>query len=528
MLSLKDVSYLHPDKDVLFTHLNLNIAARQKVAIAGLNGVGKSTLLKIMAGKLLPISGVVTAENSPYYVPQVYGQFNHCTVAEALQIDRKLAALREISSGEMSEENLEILNDDWTIEDRAIQALQYWQLTDIDLRRDMSTLSGGQKTRVCLAGIQIHDPEILLLDEPSNHLDDSARQILNDFVDSFKGTLIIVSHDRNLLNSVNTIFELEAGKINIYGGNYEFYQQRKSIERQALDENVRAKEKTLRKAKETERESIERQQKLDARGKKRQEKAGLPTISMNTFRNNAEKSTAKLKHAHQGKIDSIADEIHILRNEIPDMDKMKLDFDQSQLHNGKQLVTAQSINHSYDTETVWKESFDLDIISGDRIALIGDNGSGKTTLINIILGKCSPSQGKITIAAIRYIYIDQDYSLINDSLTVYEQAQQFNESNIQPHEVNIRLHRFLFKKNDWDKACNTLSGGEKMRLLLCCLTISNAARDLLVLDEPTNNLDINSIEILTNAINSYKGTLLVVSHDRIFRESIGIKREIKL
>jgi len=192
------------------------------------------------------------------------------------------------------------------------------------------------------------------------------------------------------------------------------------------------------------------------------------------------------------------------------------------------LFTANDINFSYNMQPLWAENLGFEIKSGERIALKGVNGSGKTTLIKIILGNLEPPTGKVYRADNKSVYIDQDYSIIDNQLNVYEQAQKFNASALQEHEIKIRLSRFLFTKEDWDKSCNVLSGGEKMRLILCCLTINYQSPDIIILDEPTNNLDIQNIEIVTRAINEYEGTLIVVSHDEYFLEQVNIKRTIWL
>lgn len=528
MLILQSISYAHPNKDVLFDGISLSVGKHQKAALIGNNGTGKSTLLKIIAGILPPAGGSVKADARPYYIPQIFGQFNDLTVAEALRISDKLKALRSILEGEVSETNMTLLNDDWTIEERCREALLYWQLEDLDLSQQMHTLSGGQKTKVFLAGIAIHQPEIVLLDEPSNHLDSTGRALLYDFIRSTSCTLIVVSHDRSLLLLLDTVYELGKRGITVYGGNYEFYAEQKRIESQALDQDVRNKEKALRKAKETERESMERQQKLDARGKKKQEKAGLPTISMNTLRNHAEKSTSRMKEVHAGKTNTLSDELNALRKELPDTDKMKFGFDHATLHKGKILFTATDVNHGYAGRLLWEHALNFQITSGERIALKGPNGSGKSTLIRIILGTIQPQMGIAAAASGKYVYVDQDYSLISNELNVYEQVLQFNTTGLQEHEVKIRLNRFLFTKEYWHKSCATLSGGEKMRLMLCCLTIGNQAPDMIILDEPTNNLDIRNIEILTAAINEYQGTLIVVSHDQYFLEQVCAERTMLL
>ena len=528
MLTLQNISYTHPNKDLLFSNINLTVNNHEKTALIGNNGVGKSTLLKIIAGELQPTNGQISVETEPYYVPQIFGQFNHLTIAQALQIENKLNALKAILNGDTSEENFNLLNDDWTIEDRCTEALNYWQLNYFDLSQKMGTLSGGQKTKVFLAGISIHQPELVLLDEPSNHLDITSRQLLYDFVQTTKSTLIIVSHDRKLLNLLSSVCELSKYGIKVYGGNYDFYKEQKQIENNALSQDIQSKEKALRKAKEKERETLERQQKLDSRGKSKQEKSGVARIMMNTLRNNAENSTSKLKSVHAEKIGGISQDLQELRSSLPDIDKMKFGFDNSALHKGKVLFTATDINFGYDNKPLWKDKLNFQITSGERIALKGKNGSGKTTLINLILGNLEPQSGTIYRADNKSVYIDQDYSLLDNTLKVYEQAQQFNNSTLQEHEVKIRLNRFLFAKDDWDKPCIALSGGERMRLLLCCLTINSKSPDIIILDEPTNNLDIQNVEILTTAINEYQGTLIVVSHDETFLEQINIERTIEL
>lgn len=527
MLTLHQISYLHPDKEQLFDQLGFSIQKGQKVALIGNNGSGKSTLLKIIAGQLTPAAGEIKSGAVPYYIPQVFGQYNHLTIAQALGVHDRLQALHHILEGDVSEANMDILNDDWTIEERCTEALEHWGLSGLNMNQGMDTLSGGQKMKVFLAGIHIHQPELILMDEPGNHLDIAGRKQLYDFISQTSKTLIIVSHDRKLLNLLNTMLELNAGGITAYGGNYDFYKEQKQIADQALQESLQSKEKALRKAKEKERETLERQQKLDARGKGKQEKAGVARIMMNTLRNQAENSTSKLKSAHAEKISGISQELQQLRSAMPDMDQMKLGFDDSDLHKGKLLFKAEGLNFNYGAEKVWKQPLDLSLLSGERLALSGPNGSGKTTLIKIILGDLKPEQE--VYSAIRHaVYIDQEYSLIDNSRKVYEQAQQFNTGALQEHEVKIRLNWFLFGKDDWDKPCAALSGGERMRLLLCCLTISDQSPDLIVLDEPTNNLDIRNIEILTHAINNYKGALIIVSHDAYFLEQTGIERTVDL
>ncbi|ASK32208.1 ABC transporter ATP-binding protein [Chryseobacterium sp. T16E-39] len=528
MIFLQNISYRFPNRDLLFNHINITIPTSSKSALVGSNGMGKSTLLKLIANEIQPLEGSLNIQGHLYYVPQMFGNLNHLTIAECLKIDKKLEALHKISNGEVDEIYFEILNDDWDIEDRGLQALHHWKLGHLDLNQKLEGLSGGQKTKVFLAGIQINQPDIVLLDEPTNHLDVEGRDLLYDYMDKTNSTVVIVSHDRVLLNQVDTIYELSNQGISTYGGNFDFYTEEKEAEEEALHHDIHAKERALKKAKEKERETLERKQKLDARGKKKQEKSGVARIMMNTLRNNAEKNTSKLKNVHTEKINDISGDLRGLRLSVKNTEQMKVNFNNSNLHSGKILIKAENINFKYNEKFLWPADLTLEIRSGDRISIKGSNGSGKTTLIKLLIGALESSKGSIARTDFNTLYIDQEYSLIAREITIYEFAQKFNDHALQESEVKTILSRFLFGKETWDKKGEMLSGGERLRLLLCGLSISNKAPDVIVLDEPTNNLDLQNVEILTNSIKDYKGTLLVISHDEIFLEEIGIEKEIIL
>jgi len=528
MLHIQNLSYNLPGKVCLFEKISLNLNCHEKAALIGNNGVGKSTLLRIISGELSPSGGRLSLTVRPYYVPQIFGQFNRQTIAEALQVGVKLRALQEILKGKLSEENFSLLGEDWTIEDRCREALDFWHLDLSDLNRTMESVSGGEKTKAFLAGITIHQPELVLLDEPTNHLDTEGRQLLYEFIRTTKTTLLVVSHDRTLLNLPDLTMEMDRRGIHVYGGNYSFYEGQKQLEHQALDQDIRDGEKALRKAREKELETAEKQQRMNMRGKQKQVKAGTPASMMNKMKNDAQNSTARLRQVHAEKKGGIEEKIRVMRASLPDRDRMKFGFGASDLHSGKILIAAEGINVRFGEHFLWWEDLHFRIRSGERIALKGLNGSGKTTLIRVILGELEPHTGSIYRAGNKAVYIDQDYSLISDSLTVYEQAQLDNTRSLPEHEIKTRLVRFLFSGDTWDKPCRALSGGERMRLLLCCLTLRAQSPDLLILDEPVNNLDISNMEILSSAVSQYRGTLLVVSHDEHFLQEIGISRSLHL
>ena len=541
-ISIQQISYIHPDKEVLFSDLNFAISKGQKLGLVGNNGCGKSTLLQIIAGQLSPSSGVIVRPDDLYYIPQHFGQYDSLTIAQALQIERKQQALHAILAGDVSNENFTILNDDWNIEERSIAALDLWGLGQFTLSYPMNLLSGGEKTRVFLAGMDIHHPSVILMDEPTNHLDSSGRQRLYDWVEKYRSTLLVVSHDRTLLNLLPEICELEKHQINYYGGNYEFYKEQKTLMQEALQQRIEEKEKALRIARKVARETAERRDKQNVRGEKSNIKKGVPRIVLNALQGKSEKSTSKLTGVHQEKAEKLTNERNQLRDSLSPTAALKTDFNSSSLHTGKILVTAKEINFSYHSnpnsndiqensiskQQLWQAPVSFQLKSGDRLRIEGANGSGKTTLLKLITGQLQPQEGTLTRTDFSYVYLNQEYSIIDDRNSILEQAYAFNSRNLPEHEIKIILNRYLFPASEWDKSCRKLSGGEKMRLAFCCLMISNNTPDMFILDEPTNNLDIQSIEIITATIKNYAGTVIAISHDNYFIQEIGVEQCILL
>lgn len=527
-LIVQDLSYRHPDREQLFGPLSFSVQDGEKIALIGTNGSGKSTLLQILCGWMKASSGLITASETPYYIPQHFGQYDRLTVAGALGIRRKLEALEAILRGDLSEIHYTELNEDWTLETRSREALAYWGLADLPLTAPMERLSGGEKTRVFLAGLRIHRPGLVLADEPSNHLDRKAREQLYHWIDSFGGSLLTVSHDRTLLNRLNVLYELGPDGITAYGGNYEFYKQQKENMLHALQQSVDEKERRLRQARTLAREAAERQQRRNARGPKQAREAGIPRIMMNTLRNRAEKSTSKLSDVHDTKIGSIRDELQALKQKMPSLEGIKPYLGASDMPKEKIIFEARSLNHTYGTTPLWPSPLNFRIRSGERIVIRGDNGSGKSTLVKLLLGEMEPTEGSVERKIGHTLYLDQEYSLVDNNLSLYEQMERFNRNHLPEHFLKTVLHRFLFPADSWAKPCGQLSGGEKMRFTFCCLQISDQAPDLFVLDEPTNNLDIPSLEIITATVSAYRGTLLVISHDDYFLQEAGIEREIVL
>ncbi len=524
---ISDLSFNYPGQHLLFGNVSFSVEKQEKISIVGINGIGKSTLLKLMAGILPPSDGNIISDSTPYYIPQHTGLLEK-TVAGVLGVADKLSALRSIESGSLLQSDYDILSDDWEIESRCDAALAFWGLQHAGLSTSADDLSGGEKTKLFLAGLTIHSPDLILLDEPTNHLDQTGRDLLYRYIRQSKASIVVVSHDITLLDQLDTTYELQERGIRLYGGNYSFYQEQKAAEVNALSESIHEQEKAIRLAKKQAQEVKQRQEKRTAsQGAKN--KMQVPRIMRNTLRDSSENTASKLKEKHTGIIAEGQDKLSGLRKQMEQLKELKIDFDNTSLHSGKLLIEAHAINYAYRQDVpLWRDPIDFKLYSNDRIHLKGNNGTGKTSLVKILAGILEPSLGEIKRSVFNWIYLDQDYTHVNTEDTVVGLADKYNLNELAEHEVKLRLNRFLFPADTWNKRCKDLSGGEKMRLYLCCLMISNQTPDLIILDEPTNNLDISSLQILTQTIKNYKGSLLVISHDRYFVDEIGITGELEV
>jgi ATPase subunit of ABC transporter with duplicated ATPase domains len=478
-----------------------------------------------MAGELQSIEGHIVADSVPYYIPQHTGLLNR-TVAEVLNVKDKLSAFDSIMAGSVSQSDYDILADDWSIETRCHEAFARWRMSHVPFDMSVDDLSGGEKTKLFLAGLSIHNPEIILLDEPSNHLDAASRQLLYDEIRLSTSTIVIVSHDITLLDQLQFTCELSEHGIRSYGGNYSFYYEQKNLEDAALSNDIHTEEKAIRLARVKAQEVRQRQEKRLVKGA--QKKSEVPRIFKKTLTNSSENTAAGLKERHDEIIATHQSKLSELRQRQRTLKDLKIDFDNASIRSGKMLVEARQINFGYQhSSPLWRQPFDFDLYSHDRVHISGDNGVGKTTFIRLILGTLTPLSGTIRRADFNWIYLDQNYTQVDVDCTIEELATRYNPS-METHDIRLRLNRFLFPLDTWDKSCCTLSGGEKMRLYLCCLMISNHTPDLIILDEPTNNLDISGVQILTQTISNYRGSLLVISHDRYFVDAVGLTKTIIL
>lgn len=492
-----------------------------RTGLVGVNGSGKSTLLKLIAGRLSPTDGTVRVAGEVGYLPQNVTLDTALRVDEALGIAGRRAALHAIEAGDVAEEHFETVGDDWDVEERALATLGQLGLGHVGLDRTVGEVSGGESVLLRLAALLLRRPDVLLLDEPTNNLDLYARRRLYTAVESWPGVLVVVSHDRELLDLVDQIADLRSGRITWYGGNFSAYEEALAVEQEAAERMVRVAESDLRKQK---RELTEAQVKLARRkryGQKMWDQKREPKIVMGARKRAAQESAGKHRIMHEEKLAEAKERLDDAVEAVRDDDEIRVDLPYTAVPPGRTVLTLRDLELRCGARVGG-----LDLHGPERIALVGRNGAGKSTLLRTVAGELEPVAGEAT-AHVPLRFLPQRLDVLDDGLTVAENVARFAPGATH-NRIRARLARFLFRGARADQQAATLSGGERFRAALAALMLAEPAPQLLMLDEPTNNLDMASVRQLTTALESYEGALIVASHDMPFLESIGITRWLLL
>lgn len=491
------------DSKVILDNCSFHAEDREKVAIVGINGAGKSTLFKIITGELKPDDGIITVAKNKTLAylsqhPDIAG--GHTIYEEMLDVKKEIiemeSTIRSLEAEMKTAEGKELekllegysklthtfeLNDGYAYKSEITGVLKGLGFAEEDFDRKISTLSGGQKTRVFLSKILLSKPDIILLDEPTNHLDLNSIAWLEGFLSNYKGAVIIISHDRYFLDKIVTkVVEIENTKCTTYNGNYSDYATKKASLREAelkkylnQQQEIKHQKAVIEKLKSFNREkSIKRAE-------------------------SREKQLNKIEVVEKPKY--IDDEMHL-----------KLT---PRITSGKDVLSVENLSKSFGDNHLFSD-INFEIKRGEKVSIIGNNGTGKTTILKIINGIIDADSGSTKLGSkVEIGYYDQEHHVLTMENTLFEEI-----SDAYPDMTNTEIRNvlaaFLFTGDDVFKQIKDLSGGERGRVSLAKLMLSNA--NFLILDEPTNHLDITSKEILENAINSYDGTILYVSHDRYF------------
>ncbi|MFJ5154702.1 ABC-F family ATP-binding cassette domain-containing protein [Streptomyces sp. NPDC088353] len=515
------LSFAWSDGSPVFTGLDITFGPG-RTGLVGVNGSGKSTLLKLIAGELGPADGAVRVAGEVGHLPQNVTLDTALRVDEALGIAAQRAALHAIEAGDVSEEHFETVGDDWDVEERALATLGELGLGRIDLDRTIGEVSGGESVLLRLAALLLRRPDVLLLDEPTNNLDLYARRRLYAAVESWPGVLVVVSHDRELLKLVDQIADLGSGRVTWYGGNFSAYEEALALEQEAAERMVRVAEADLRKQ---QRELADARVKLARRkryGQKMWDQKREPKIVMGARKRAAQESAGKHRIMHEERLAEARERLDEAVEAVRDDDEIRVDLPYTAVPPGRTVLTLRDLELAYGARV----DGGLDLRGPERVALIGRNGAGKTTLLRTVAGQLPPLSGEVT-AHVPARFLPQRLDILDGELSVAENVARLAPGATN-NRIRARLARFLFRGARADQLAATLSGGERFRAALAALLLAEPAPQLLMLDEPTNNLDMASVRRLTTALESYEGALIVASHDLPFLESLGITRWLLL
>jgi ATPase subunit of ABC transporter with duplicated ATPase domains len=521
------VSWQSPTGQPVLERVTLALA-REKTGLVGNNGSGKTTLARILAGELPPTTGSVSRAGLIALLPQDFTPLAGSSVAGALGVQEKLDALARLTAGVGLPGDLATLDDDWSLEARIEAVFHRLGLAHVGLDRLLGTLSGGETTRVVLAALFLKDPDLIILDEPTNNLDQESRQALYEAVRSWSGGLLVVSHDRQLLNLMERIVELSPQGLRSYGGNFEVYAAQRDAEAAAAEQDLQHAAKELRKLRRQAQAARERQDRRNSRGKKTRDQVGLGGIALNTRRDSSERTTARLADTFDDRISEGREAVAAAQARVEERRELDMTLSPVELPAGKMVLDLEDVSFRYAPGArPILENFNLRMVGPERLAVVGPNGSGKSTLFQLILGTLQPTAGLVRLGVGRVSCLDQRADLLDPRLSVLENFRVWN-AGLSETVCRLTLARFLFRTDDVHRLSGTLSGGERLRAALACALTSVNPPQLLLLDEPTNHLDLASLANLEQALRLYTGALLVISHDRIFLNTIGVQRTVEL
>ncbi|MEV4254735.1 ribosomal protection-like ABC-F family protein [Spirillospora sp. NPDC049652] len=521
------LSFTWPDDVPVFRNLTFSVET-ERVGLVAPNGAGKSTLLRLIGGGLTPSAGSVTVEGVLGYLPQDLPLTAGRSVADVLGIADVIAALDAIESGDADERHFAVIGDDWDVEDRARAELERLGLGDVSLRDPLGRLSGGQIVSLGLAALLLKRPDVLLLDEPTNNLDVAARRKLYDLLEGWRGCVLVVSHDRELLDRMDRIAELTGGEVRFYGGNYTAYEEAVATEREAAERNLRNAEQELKREKREMQQARERADRRASNASKNLKDAGLPKLFAGNMKRSAEKAAGSAQTMHASRVSDARERADEAARAVRSEQGIALELPETHVPAGRTLFVGEHLRKRLgDTDIFAGDGADLTIRGPERIALSGANGVGKSTLLRLVNGELEPDSGSVRRADGRVAYLSQRLDLLDDDRTIAENFAAAAPSLPDAQRLNV-LARFLFRGQRVHLPVRVLSGGERLRATLACVLYAEPAPHLLLLDEPTNNLDLVSVGQLENALNAYEGAFIVISHDERFLERIKVNRRLTL
>jgi ATPase subunit of ABC transporter with duplicated ATPase domains len=522
-ITLDGLTYGTPDGRLLFDDLTFAFG-EERTGLVGRNGVGKTTLLRLILGELEPSGGALAVRARLGVLRQSHAPPPSASLADVMGAADALARLERIAEGRAEPEDFDLA--DWTLEERLAAALFEVGLAGMDLARPAASLSGGQATRAALAGLLAAEPDVLILDEPTNNLDADARALVARIIGDWKGGAIVVSHDRGLLRQMDQILELSALGARLNGGNFDLYAERKAQEDAAAARELETAERNVQRVAREAQAALERKARRDAAGRRFAAKRSEPKILLGAMAERAENSGGRADRLAERQRDAASAELDQARSRVERLRHLDFDLPATGLAVGKVVLQFDDVGFAHPGAPPILAALDLRIAGPERVAVAGPNGSGKTTLLRLAVDQSQPTRGRVVIGA-PPAFLDQETALLRPEETLLAAFRRLNPA-ADDNAAHAALARFLFRNTAAHKLVSSLSGGERLRAALACVLMAADPPQLLVLDEPTNHLDLESIAAIEAALRGYDGALLVVSHDPDFLAAVGIEREVRL
>lgn len=519
-ISFSRLSWATPDGRFLLRDLTLSIGP-ERTGLVGRNGIGKTTLLKLIAGELSPHSGSIAVTGSVGILHQTVQADPAETIASLFGVTDALRLLRRAENGQASAE--ELANADWTLEARMASVLDDAGL-EAGPDTPLATLSGGQSTRARLAALVFSRPDFLLLDEPTNNLDREGREAVIALLAGWRGGALVVSHDRELLETMDAIVELTSLGATRYGGNWSRYRERKALELAAARHDLADAERRVAEIDRKTQELVERKARKDRAGRRRRAKGDMPRILMGMKKDRSEDTGGDNARLAERRRAQALEAAASARQRIEILQPFSVALAPTHLPAGKLVLAVDGVSAGYEPEQPILRDFSLSIGGPERVAIVGPNGSGKSTLLALVTGELRPWRGSVRVMT-RFAFFDQRVSLLDPSLSIRDNFRRLNPG-ADENACRAALARFMFRADAALQPVASLSGGQLLRAGLACVLGGVALPSLLILDEPTNHLDIDSIESVEAGLRAYDGALLIVSHDEAFLDAIGISRRV--
>jgi ATPase subunit of ABC transporter with duplicated ATPase domains len=518
-LTLEGVSYTLADGRVLFHDLN-EVFDQRRTGLVGRNGAGKSVLARLLAGELAPSSGRIARNGGVHYLSQQISQ--HGTVATLAGVDAPLAALRRIENGSADPADFDAVGDRWDLRERLQSELDCSGLPHLRPDTPASGLSGGEAMRVSLIAAWLSEASFLILDEPSNHLDRANRLALMAQLQRWPNGLLVISHDRELLEQMERIVELSPLGLRSYGGGYSFYADCKRVERDSAQRQLDQRKLERKRETQAMREQQERQDRRAAQGASDSRDANQAKILLGGQKNRAQGTAGKLRQQHAAQQEALSQRVQDVAQQLAPSAAIAMHALGGPQAARLRLVELEEVVLPYAPSAT--RTISLTVTGQQRIGVVGPNGCGKSTLLKLLAGQVAPLAGRCELRA-RTAYLDQQLAQLQPQHSaiahLLDANREAGESTLRTHLAQMGLDAQLAAA-----PVSTLSGGERLKVALACALYAHPPAQLLLLDEPSNHLDLASLEALETMLQQYQGALLVVSHDETFLQALHLSHRL--